>query len=242
MIAIGLQRDAGVMFYIDPSTKRIHTVLVQGTDSQPADAPNVDVYLDLVRDHESVPLTLGLALQVMDNATVDATKNPPERGDDGYIGFNTDSPVTPSTIAYGGVILFDSHGQLVSRSYGFRLGYPAPGGGATWSEMGKLLALNQGSPPTNDFIPGQGFGVAPTATPPPPQSAFGLVVFSAEPFKGQDFSDSDAQPSGSGFANVPNAKLSGYFGGPEQKEEEWIDQNSVPLIINRYNGTVIRGE
>src|SRR5688572_9968836 len=48
MIAIGLQKDAGVMFYIDPNTNRVQTVLVQGTDSQPSDASYVDVYLDLV--------------------------------------------------------------------------------------------------------------------------------------------------------------------------------------------------
>src|SRR6478672_3129729 len=48
MNAIGLQRDSGVMFYIDPSSKRINTVLVQGTDSQPNDLPGVDVYLDLI--------------------------------------------------------------------------------------------------------------------------------------------------------------------------------------------------
>src|SRR5882672_638751 len=51
MNAIGLQRDGGVMFYIDPSTKRINTVLVQGTDPLPGDA--ADVYLDVVHDHES---------------------------------------------------------------------------------------------------------------------------------------------------------------------------------------------
>src|SRR5258705_10243702 len=71
MNAIGLQRDGGVMFYLDPSTKRVHTVLVQGTDSQPGDL--ADVYLDLVRDHESVPLTIGLSLQTIDNATVGGT-------------------------------------------------------------------------------------------------------------------------------------------------------------------------
>src|SRR5881394_882826 len=39
MNAIGLQRDSGVMFYIDLSTKPINTVLVQGTDPQPNDLP-----------------------------------------------------------------------------------------------------------------------------------------------------------------------------------------------------------
>ncbi|HEV8293392.1 MAG TPA: hypothetical protein VGP94_15755, partial [Tepidisphaeraceae bacterium] len=150
MNAIGLQRDGGVMFYIDPSTMRVHTVLVQGTDSLPGDMPGVDVYLDLVRDHESVPLTIGLSLQTIDNATVPPGGGP--RSDDGYIGFNSNDPTNPQTIQYGGVILFDGHGQLVSRNYGFRISYP----GGIWSEMGKLLLLNSSGAP-----PGPGFGFVP---------------------------------------------------------------------------------
>src|SRR5215204_4919475 len=96
MIAIGLQRDAGVFFYIDPSTKRIHAILVQSTDSQLGDT--AEVYLDLVRDHESVPLTLGLSLQVIDNAIVNPATTPPTRLDDGYIGFNSNDPGNPQTI------------------------------------------------------------------------------------------------------------------------------------------------
>jgi hypothetical protein len=237
MNAIGLQRDGGVMFYIDPSTMRVHTVLVQGTDSLPGDMPGVDVYLDLVRDHESVPLTIGLSLQTIDNATVPPGGGP--RSDDGYIGFNSNDPTNPQTIQYGGVILFDGHGQLVSRTYGFRLGYSP----TIWSDMGKLIMLNtSGNPPGPGFVPGQPVGGSGSPTPPPPQSAFGLVLFNAEAFRSQDFTDSDAQVAGSGFNNAPNATLPGYGGGPEQKEEDWIDQNSVPLIINRYNGTLIRGE
>src|SRR6266480_1118146 len=34
MMAIGLQRDSGVFFYIDPSSKRIQTVLVQAAPPQ----------------------------------------------------------------------------------------------------------------------------------------------------------------------------------------------------------------
>jgi len=241
MNAIGLQRDGGVMFYLDPSTKRVHTVLVQGTDSQPGDL--ADVYLDLVRDHESVPLTIGLSLQTIDNATVVAG-TPPTRSDDGYIGFNNNDPSNPLTIQYGGVILFDSHGQLVSRTYGFRLAYPSPSGAGTWSEMGKLIMLSSSGPaPSGDFVPGQPIGGS-SPTPPYPQSAFGLVVFNAEAFKAKDFTDSDAQVAGSGFANGAGAigsSLPGYP-GPELDEETWLDQNSVPLIINRYNGTLIRGE
>src|SRR5205085_1338503 len=102
----------------------------------------VDVFLDLVHDHESVPLTLGLSLQVIDNSTIQPPNGPnPQRIDDGYIGFNQDNSSNPTTIQYGGVILFDQHGQLVSRTYAFRLGYIMPAGGAQWSDMGKLLFL-----------------------------------------------------------------------------------------------------
>jgi hypothetical protein len=236
MMAIGLQRDCGIMFYTDSATKRIQIVLVRGTDSQSGDSPLVDVYLDLVRDYESVPLTLGLALQTIDNATVPPAGGP--RQDDGYIGFNTDDPNNPKTIQYGGVILFDGHGQLACRTYGFRLANPGPtAGSAVWSEMGKLIMLNSSGPAPNvDLVPGGG-----AAGTPPPQSAFGLVVFNAESFKSQDFTDADTQIGGSGFANGPSSSLSGYSGA-ESTEEQWIDQNSVPLMINRYNGTLIRGE
>jgi type II secretory pathway pseudopilin PulG len=234
MMAIGLQRDCGIMFYIDPGTKRIQTVLVRATDSLSGD-PDVEVFLDLVPDHESVPLTLGLSLQTIDNATVDLTKTPP-RQDDGYIGFNTDNPNSPQTIQYGGVILFDGHGQLACRTYGFRMVSIDPAGKPVWSEMGKLLSLKTSGAPPSFYVPGGG---APAT--PPPQSAFGLVVFNAESFKSQDFTDADTQLAGSGFDNGPGKSLSGYAGA-ESKEEEWIDQNSVPLMINRYNGTLIKGE
>jgi len=228
MMAIGVQRDTGVFFYIDPNTQRVNAILVQATDPQPGDSafPNVDVFLDLVPDHESVPLTLGLSLQVIDNATVPPTGG--SRGDDGYIGFNTDNPSSPTTIQYGGVILFDLHGQLVSRTYGFRM---ERNGFA--SDMHRLFFPIPGQP-IAPYVPGNG-------TTPPPDSKFGLVVFSDEAFKGNEYTQSDTQVGGGGFLNAPNASLSGY-GGAEQQEENWIDQNSVPMIINRYNGTLIRGE
>jgi prepilin-type N-terminal cleavage/methylation domain-containing protein len=225
MLAIGVQRDTGVLFYIDPNTKRVNTVLVQATDPQPGDSayPNVDVFLDLIPDHESVPLTVGLTLQVIDNATVAGT--PPERKDDGYIGFNQDT--AGATIQYGGVILFDLHGQLVARTYGFRLDR-----GGLPSDMHKLLYVQAGAS-TAPYIPGSAAL--------PPQSKFGLVLFPDEAFKGNEYTDSDTQIGGGGFNNAPGATLSGYDTA-EKGEEDWIDQNSVPFMVNRYNGTLIRGE
>src|SRR3954465_15640123 len=137
MLAVGSQRDSGVFFYLDPSTQRIQIVLVQASPRQIGDHDGIDAFLDLVTDHESFPLTVGLSLQVIDNSSVP----PPSktRIDDSYMGFNPDSITSPNTIRYGGVILFDQHGQLVSRKYAFRIGYTAVGIPPQWSEMGKLI-------------------------------------------------------------------------------------------------------
>ena len=86
-----------------------------------------------------------------------------------------------------------------------------------------------------------------TLNPPAPQSSFGFVVFSAEAYKSSDYSDADTQIGGSGFNNTAGASLGGYTtpgnnGKSEAQKETWIDQNSVPFLINRYNGTLVRGE
>ena len=58
--------------------------------------------------------------------------------------------------------------------------------------------------------------------------------------------DRDAFIGGSGAADEKAANQDGQWAGTysahELAEETWIDQNSVPLQINRYNGTLVRGE
>ena len=34
----------------------------------------------------------------------------------------------------------------------------------------------------------------------------------------------------------------GGYDDDEAREERWLDQNATPVLINRYNGTLIRGE
>ena len=62
------------------------------------------------------------------------------------------------------------------------------------------------------------------------RTRFGVVLFNREAFLGAGHSPSDPQFGG------------GSYGSAEIEEEKWIDGNSVPLIVNRYNGTLIRGE
>jgi hypothetical protein len=43
-------------------------------------------------------------------------------------------------------------------------------------------------------------------------------------------------------ADLPDAQVTATtYATREKGEEDWIDGNSVPLIINRYNGTLVRG-
>jgi hypothetical protein len=58
------------------------------------------------------------------------------------------------------------------------------------------------------------------------RSAFGLVLFERDPFLSN--------------GNLPDAQISG--GSAETGEEDWLDQNSTPLLINRFNGTLLRSE
>lgn len=136
------------------------------------------------------------------------------RQDDGYIGFN----VVSSSLPFGGVILFDGKGRLECTSYGFLL---KSNGAAT--ALGELLY--QGNNPPADLY-----------TPPVSGSTFtrtqvGLVVFESEAFTNAGGTLADPQIDGTG-----------YTSGTEKDEEIWIDTNALPLIVNRYNGTLIRGE
>ena len=66
------------------------------------------------------------------------------------------------------------------------------------------------------------------------RSSLGFVLFDRQGFKsvsGHDDGDWQTQPAAGPSDSV--------FGSPE---EQWIDDNSVPLLINRYNGTLIRAE
>jgi len=220
--AMEQQRITGVLFHLDSNTRRIAATLVYDSGRPPAGG--VDVFLDAVSDVEPVLLPLGVMVQTIDNSILAGNV----RQDDGYIGLNVfQHPVLgPSSIPIGGVILFDSRGHVVSRRYGFSLS-DGQGPLATWSRMGRLLFQPAGVPPQygwQDVLIGEDVGGA-------PRSALGLVLFDWEYFRNRNFTDGDPQFD-SNYAWAPF----------EAEEEQWIDDNSIPLLVNRYNGTLIRGE
>jgi prepilin-type N-terminal cleavage/methylation domain-containing protein len=236
--AIGLQKVRGVLFYLDPATDRVNAAIVREVGYSPltpvANPP--DYYLDLVPDRDPVALPVGIALQGVDSADMSGAT----RKDDGYIGFNplNATPAPPGNdasqrVQYGGVILFDGYGRVISKFYGFLLGErPDPTSKRIFTtRLGEVFGYaageNNSVPP--HYIPLQ-LGVG---TPQPPaQSMLGFVLYDAETFRSLGYKNNDPQfdPAAGSYANE------------ERGEEDWLDKNAAPVLINRYNGSLIRGE
>ncbi len=197
--------------------------------------------LDLAPDHDPVLLPVGVGVQFLDNQT-SAT-------DDKYIGFNTRSDPAGTTkatvVPYGQVILFDGQGRLVTDTYRFRIRYPDPDGAgpllARVSDLGKFL-YDDPAAPIAISNPS-----APDVIPPLPivrTSSVGFVLFDYDAFTnvngakttapGVDTDGEISGTSGSG-SNGPYVK-------EEQDEENWLDANATPVLVNRYNGTLVRSE
>jgi prepilin-type N-terminal cleavage/methylation domain-containing protein len=219
--AIGMQKVFGLFFYIDPSTERINVAEITEAEAPITGSPAATLYLDLVGGSETTQLPPGVSVQLLDNATIVSGS----RADDGYIAFNVASG---TRLKYGGVILFDSNGRLISSTYGFRT---ADNSGAA-TQIGALF-YDSATPPT--FLDPCGAGN------PPLRSQFGLVLFEREAFMNQGFTLSDPQVTNPGSVSAAYIAAS-PVGISEKMEEDWLDRNATALLINRYNGTIVRAE
>jgi Tfp pilus assembly protein FimT len=233
--ALGLQQPRGIFFYKDLSTGRTGMAMVYATNgAEPYE-------LDLAPDHDPVLLPVGVGLQFLDNQT-SAT-------DDKYIGFNTRvdsaSNTAATVVPYGQVILFDGQGRLVTDAYRLRIRFPDPDGAgplvARASDLGRFLyddpalspAITAGSAP--DMIP---------VNPQTRSASVGFVLFDYDAFTNVNGTrttattvDTDTEVSGSSGAGS-----NGAYDPEEKNEEAWLDANATPVLINRYNGTLVRSE
>lgn len=223
--AIGVQEVRGVMFFIDPATDRATMAMVR--DSQ-YDAANGITYLDLVPDRDFIALPPGVLPQTIDSCAMAAGL----RTDDGYLGFNTEvrpSVVSP-TVAFGGVVLFDGNGKLANIRYGFRCSENLSSITGQRTRMacllvdGKLDNYGDTSLTATDCTPGDTAGL-------PSYSQLGYVLYDREAFNGAGYSQADEQ-----------LKNSPAYAASERAEETWLDQNGSLLLVNRYNGTLVKGE
>ncbi|MDB5330537.1 MAG: Verru Chthon cassette protein, partial [Phycisphaerales bacterium] len=172
--AIGIQDYRGVLFYIDPREDRVVAALVRSADLQGVSTPNglPVLMLDAVENRDYLMMPQGIRLHTLYD-------DPNCR----YLGFN---PVPGSTenVRFGGVILFDGQGRLVSKPYGLEWQAPDPANlpnGKIPSGMSALLKV----PPGTYFVPTNGSPNNPL------RSQLGLILFDYAPFKSQSFTDGD---------------------------------------------------
>jgi prepilin-type N-terminal cleavage/methylation domain-containing protein len=231
--ALGLQEPRGILFYRDLDSLKIGMVMVKPTNTT---AP---WELDLVADRDPVLLPNAVGMQFIDDDT------PAANDEDRYIGFNTAiNRLTPTDalatkVSYGGVILFDGQGQVTSDTYSFRVRKivnPVTGAiGPT--ELGRFLYNDPALPGTTPQVL--------TPNPFAPVSKLGFVLFDEETFVNQFGQGRTNDAAAYSDTQVDNRVV---FGGPndsppeEAAEEKWLNENSTPILVNRYNGTLLRGE
>jgi prepilin-type N-terminal cleavage/methylation domain-containing protein len=213
MEAIGLQEPRGLLFYRDTASGRIAGRLVRTGEVTAVGIS--DVTLDLVPNSDPMFLPVGVGLQLVDDSPTGGGAN------DRYIGFNKNYGGSTLAVAVGGVILFDQGGRLTSRPYGFLVRRGPTDN--TLTEMGNFLKPGTGSfllsPNTQNVFPAV------------IRSQFGFVLFDDNTFRDLGFTDADNQLDSS--VNKSDELT---------KEEAWLDTNAVPVLVNRYNGTLVRGE
>lgn len=258
--AIGFQAVRGVMFFCDTSTNRIIGVIVQEAVIQDPLVPNC-ILLDSVPGRETMPLPSGVRLQTVFNGVNQV--NSAAGTEDRYLGFNpiqATNSITGLQVKLGGVILFDGNGKLIVRPYGFQMSQPGTPS-VTASNLCNLLGITYstvvatiaGSAPSGtmcdpaissyEFIP----AYTTSATPPPATvlSQVGLILFNYDAFMAQGFTDQDSDIQGTTSYTSAWPVAAGVDGDgvhSEQNEETWLDSNSTPLMVNRFDGTLIRAE
>ncbi len=168
--------------------------------------------LEIVPDTDLVPLPAGVGVQTISNCNFGGS-SPARRLSDGYLSF--------------GVILFDGKGRLNAYNYGV----------SAASKLAQAGSLGRDYPATNTNT---GYLGVP--------SQFGLVVYQRDAWLNQKptlsngYSDALYQD---GIPTSSTAALQDYNNGSTPSpysEENWLDQNATPLLIDRYTGTLIKGE
>jgi hypothetical protein len=201
-----------------------------------------------------------------------ATPSPHDdvRGDDAYIGLNISTVNMPGIngedhFVYGGVILFDGFGRLVKKQYAFKCFRQIPNGAGgytrTATEVAKLWDMT--IPSADDFARSTDFKPGRTEfttiidpatgaqrrvlTFPTIDSAFGFVLYDEDAFNASDkFNPQDPQCDATmtpyGDASETSWQSSQTGRSDEAIEERWLDANATPILINRNNGTLLKGQ
>lgn len=242
--ALDRGKITGVMFYIDPASQRRGMLLVTETSTKYAtsgaslDNPNIDVYLDLMEEREPILLPRGIDLQFMDNGSKGSGGQLQDPYFDRYLGFNTvlaqannpSNVLVNSRQPLGGVILFDGTGKLVSLRYAFRCSTGTNNPSSPITRFAQFVdpTLDPNTATASDGV------IRPSAGNDPARllrSQVGIAIFEQDLFAAAGYTLQDYE------CNTAQVTVAA-----ESQEEAWLDENAIPLLVNRYNGTLVRGQ
>ena len=183
----------------------------------PCDSSPSSTTMDITPDSDVQTFPAGVGVQVINNCAVTGST----RQSNGYL------PI--------GIILFNGEGLLklnnVSIAVNGHLG-----------TIGAFAAYSLQTNPNQGAIPYYN----PTATPQglPLSSSFGLVAYDKQSFDTQNFYSSLSPQFPTQLTSTSINGLNGKYNSTtaDGAADTWLDTNATPLLINRYNGTLIRSE
>ena len=175
----------------------------------------LSISIDMIADTDFQMLPQGVGAQLLNSNPTNMTPNAWDR----YLRM--------------GCIMFDKNGRFESIPWSVNFG----------STLGNAVHL------TSNLDLTTAAGIQPL------YSQFGIVLYDRQSFLAKNTSAANSainnpNPTeadfifGSGFfdpAIYPAAKFPAIW-SDEDSEESWLDNNSLPLLIDRYNGTIIKGE
>jgi hypothetical protein len=183
--------------------------------------------IEIRPDTDVEALPAGIDVQLMCDYVI--TNNSP-RASDSYLGVGAiffDSNGALTVQPYGICVTNDSNGNLLgklARAASLNMDTGLQNSGASMHGYPNVPKVVDSWDNTGNPVAGSSLGV---------KSAMGLVIFDHEKFVSQNFTPDDPL-----YFN-PTGSVSGAYAA-ESAEEQWIDLNAQPLLINRFNGTLVK--
>lgn len=215
--AMAMQRESGVLFFLDPDSGQYAMASVAMVDPPAGAAAPPEVYLDLVADRDMDMLPAGVGAQVLHDCTLSGTAPNKTRSNDGYIGYNrkySGGTIATDKPAYGGVILFGGEGQVVSKTYAFR--------GKTVTNANTAISV---------FFGKSGSDLTPSPSNTALKSGPGFVLYERGVFADLGYTDTDDR-----------VVTPGTYSANETSEEKWLDANGSVVLINRTSGALVKSD
>lgn len=232
--AIGLQTPRGIAFYTDAATGRTAMALVQQTSAVtyvPAIvAYPVGTYVVYSGKYFVSRTDLAVGTPAPTGAYTDPNWSPTDQ----FAVDVTADNVSVFLPAGVGVQLLNNNliGAITSNRY---ISYGAilfDGSGSVLSTQTSIAAGGIIGTRAN-LLTSPGYSVPKIGGP---------IVYSSLGFVLYDLGTYNGQGTVNAIQSVLNAASPATINYIDSAQESWLDSNSTPLLINRYNGTLVRGE